>query len=76
MDGVKHSRDSKAEQRLQKLKVNRHEVYLNKLADMVTTYEILTLCLSCQESSREVVFNSEKLRKVNVVSQLKRDELL
>lgn len=44
MDGVKHSRDSKAEQRLQSLKAKSHEVYLNKLGDMVTMYEILTLC--------------------------------
>lgn len=44
MDGVKHSRDSEAEQRAQRLKAKRHEVYLNKLGIMVTTYEILTLC--------------------------------
>lgn len=31
MDEVKHSRDSKAEQRVQRLKANRHEVYLNNL---------------------------------------------
>lgn len=72
MDEVKRSRDSKAEQRVQRLKANRHEVYLNNLRDKVTMHEILTLCFV----KNQVVFNSEKLTKVNVVSQLKRDELL
>lgn len=73
---MKHSRDSKAEQRLQSLKAKRHAVYLNKLGDMVTTYEILTLCFDLSRIKWRGVFNSEKLTKVNAVSQLKRDELL
>lgn len=44
MDEVKRSRDSKAEQRVQRLKANRHEVYPNNLRDKVTMHEILTLC--------------------------------
>lgn len=44
MDGV-NSRDSKAEQMVQRLKAKSVRVYLNKIGDMVTSYEILTLAM-------------------------------